>query len=229
VRKYKHLFFDLDRTLWDWNANSQIALRNLYQRYLTNSGYSFEEFESHYNRHNDRMWALFRENKIKKEDFRVQRFFLSLNEIDIDSQELAEKISKEFMDESPRGKLLMPNAIEILDYLQPRYHLHILSNGFRDIQNVKMSGSGLISYFKRIITSESCGYLKPDKRIFHYALSCTNCRKEDALMIGDEIDADIIGAQNFGIDQVFYNPESINHSFSPTFEINNLQQLKKFL
>jgi putative hydrolase of the HAD superfamily len=229
VKKYKHLFFDLDRTLWDWNANSETSLRKLYQLHLSHSGYTYEEFERYYNQYNDQMWVLFRENKIKKEEFRVQRFRLSLNEIGIDSQELAEKLSTQFMDESPRGTRLMPNALEILDYLQSRYHLHILSNGFRDIQHIKMSGSGLTPYFKKIITSESCGYLKPDKRIFHYALSSTNCRKENALMIGDEIDADIMGALNFGIDQVFYNPQNVTHKLSPTFEIDNLKQLKEFL
>lgn len=230
MKKYKHLFFDLDRTLWDWDANSHATLLTLFEKYnLAEYAIDFDLFEKCYMRNNDTMWILFREGKISKEVLRYHRFYLTLLNFKIDSITLASSISEDYVTESPRGTLVVPDTFETLDYLSSHYQIHILSNGFKNIQDIKLTGSGLKHYFNHIVTSESCGYLKPDKRIFHYALSSINARKNESLMIGDDLEADIVGAQKYGIDQVFCNYSNQEHQLKPTFEIHQLKQLVDIL
>jgi putative hydrolase of the HAD superfamily len=220
----------LDRTLWDWEANSHVALQILYDRYkLADSGFSLSEFEQFYTVHNNMVWERYRDGNLDKDNLRYWRFELALKDIGINDLDLAHTISGAYMDESPRGSILMPHAKEVLDYLSDKYKLHILSNGFREIQFTKMKASGLSGYFDKVITSESCGYLKPDKRIFHYAVSCVNARKKEVLMVGDDPQADIIGAADYGIDHVYYNTEGAKLTHPATYEITSLLQLKDFL
>jgi len=230
VKKYKHLFFDLDGTLWDWQANSHATLLFLFDKYnLIEHNINFEAFEASYMHNNDVMWKLFREAKISKEVLRYHRFYLTLLHFNVDSIALASSFSEDYIKESPRGTLLIPSTIETLDHLSAHYQIHLLSNGFKNIQDIKLTGSGLKRYFKHVVTSESCGYLKPDKRIFHYALSSINARKEESLMIGDDKEADIMGAQKFGIDQVFCNYSAEKHQLSPSYEIFKLKELVDIL
>ena len=175
------------------------------------------------------VWQRFQIGDIKKDNLRVLRFELALNDIGFNDLALAKKISDEYMDESPNGSILVPHALEVLDYLTPKYTLHILTNGFRDIQFIKMKSSGLINYFDKVITSESCGYLKPDRRIFHYAISCVNARKREVLMVGDDPLADMQGAAEYGIDSVYFNTEGEQLTQPATYEITSLTQLMNIL
>ncbi len=230
MKKYKHLFFDLDRTLWDWDANSYSTLQLMYAKHqLNNYDILFEDFRLIYLKQNDAMWKRYSLGEISKEVLRYHRFYLTLLHFNVDNSALASLLSDDFIEESPRGTLLVPDTIETLDYLASRYQLHILSNGFRTIQDIKLTGSGIKHYFKQIVTSESCGYLKPDKRIFRYALSSLNARKSESLMIGDDQEADIIGAQKFGIDQVYCNYTQVEHNLCPTAEIKELKELMLLL
>jgi len=229
-RKYKHLFFDLDRTLWDFNQNSKLALTDIMYHYgLVNEQLTPEHFYATYCRINDRFWALYREGKMPKEKLRRDRFIEALGEYGIHDDSLAEKISQDYITFSPRQTMLVHGTLETLDYLVQQYSLYIITNGFDDIQYHKLNNSGLAKYFTRTFTSEQVKSSKPEREIFAYALSSVNARKEESLMIGDDLEVDIAGAAGYGIDQVFFNPEGLSHNLHPTYEIRQLTELKTLL
>jgi len=229
--KYKHIFFDLDRTLWDFEASALQAFQVIFEQYdLGEKGIkSAHYFHEVYTKHNEKLWDLYRVGKITKEVLRGKRFFLTLNDFGINDSKLAESIGLEYTVISPRLVNLFPNAIAILDYLKPRYKLHIITNGFSEVQEVKLKSSGMDNYFDKVITSEDAGVKKPNGRIFSYALEKTSAKLNESIMIGDDFKVDIVGAQDFGMDQVFFNPESAIHPNGCTFEIMDLIDLKGIL
>lgn len=230
LQKYKHIYFDLDRTLWDFENNSKAAIENVLKKFeLKELLAQFDLFIQRYNIYNERLWALYRKGQIKKSQLRVTRFHLTLKEFDINNLELAKKIDKEYIATSPRNTFLMPGTLEVLNHLSKKYSLYIITNGFKEVQNIKLHSSGLINYFIKVFTSDDIGYPKPDKRIFEAAIKSSNAKKKDCLMIGDDLDIDIIGAKKFGIDQVYFNKDDILHEEKPTFEINTLTELLKIL
>jgi putative hydrolase of the HAD superfamily len=154
---------------------------------------------------------------------------MSLSMFGIVDDELAEKIGDEYLDISPTKTLLVPHAREILEYLHTAYQLHIITNGFLTTQLVKMKNCRLEKYFSSLTTSEVVGHNKPRPEIFHHALSSANARKKESLMIGDDLEVDILGARKFGIDQVFLNRDRVIHDDPVTYEINSLMALKDFL
>lgn len=229
--KYEHIFFDLDRTLWDFDSSALIAFTEIFGNHnLDELGIeSVEEFQRVYNIHNDELWAEYRDGRIEKEILRGLRFRLTLADFGIRDEELAEKIGHEYITISPLRVSLFPNAIEILEYLQPKYKLHLITNGFSEVQETKLKSSGLGKYFITVITSEDAGYKKPDERIFQYAFKNSGAIPSVSLMIGDDPDVDILGAKKFDMDQVLFDP---NKSFSKngsTYYINNLAELREFL
>lgn len=232
MAKYKHIFFDLDRTLWDLNTNAHEALQEVYAEIgLKDKGIDdFEGFYKAYQYHNDKLWEDYRQGRIVKERLRTLRFKLALEDFNISSNSLAEQMGQLYVLRSPSKSKLVPHAKEVLDYLQEKkYQLHIITNGFSEVQDVKMKNSGIYSYFKRIITSEAAGVNKPDAKIFRYALKAANAGAGESLMIGDHLEVDIVGAREAGIDQVYFNPEKIDHQEVITKEIYDLIELKEWL
>ncbi|MCR5887335.1 HAD-IA family hydrolase [Hymenobacter sp. J193] len=125
---------------------------------------------------------------------------------------------------------MFPYTYEVLNYLRDKgYRLHLITNGFRDIQYVKLDASRLTEYFEEIVTSECCGHLKPDARIFRHALERTGATAPESLMIGDNLECDVLGAHNAGLDQVYFNPEKRRHFNQITYEISCLSELKEIL
>ena len=229
-RKYKHLFFDLDRTLWDFNQNSKLALTDILHRYqLVKGMLTPDHFYETYCRINDRFWALYRQGKMSKDVLRKDRFIEALAEYDIHEETLAEKISNDYITFSPQKTSLVPGTLEVMDYLVERYKLYIITNGFDDIQYVKLNRSGLDKYFTKTFTSEQVRSSKPEKEIFAHSLSAANAKKDESLMIGDDLEVDIMGAASFGIDQVYFNPAGVPHRMNPTYEIRGLTELKNIL
>jgi len=233
MKQYKHLFFDLDHTLWDFEANSKLSLEELYEQMnLKEKGvYEFDLFHRNYLEHNDRLWDYYRKGTIKVDDLRWKRMFLSLLDFKIADETLARKMGNVFLDLLPTRKLLFPYAKEILDYLrETNYHLHLITNGFEKTQHSKLQHSGIAGYFEEVITSEGSNSLKPHKEIFEYALQKTNAEPEECIMIGDSIDVDILGAFNAGIDQVHVN--HLNNEVMkvndtpPTFTVFHLKELQ---
>ena len=227
--KYQHIFFDLDRTLWDFETNSHETLLELCNRYKLNvlGVDDYEDFIRTYKVHNAKLWDLYRVDKISQKDLRRERFQRALADYNIEDPILAEKIGEDYIDVCPRKNRLYPHAIEVLDYLTKRYELHIITNGFDKTQHIKLEHSNLKPYFNQIITSEKTGVKKPNPLIFSHALTLANAIKDESVYIGDNLIVDILGCQNSGIDGVFFNSEGIVHNESPRFEVSCLSELKK--
>lgn len=231
MSKYKHLFIDLDKTLWDFDANALITLGELFDTYqLKEKGIAtFDCFLTYYKAYNHALWAKYRLGEINKEFLSFERFNGSLKNFGINDSDLAKTIASEYIRISPTKTKLYPNAIEVIAELSKKYRLHILTNGFSEVQFVKVENSGLAPYFDTIITSEMAGMQKPNPEIFQFALNKTTAKMEETLMIGDDLEADILGAQNIGIDQVYVNFEKKSHSETPLYEVNSLLEILEIL
>lgn len=217
--KYKHLFFDLDHTLWDFEANSRQTLEELYHSMkLELKGVNdFSLFHKNYLIHNDKLWDRYRNGYIKVDELRWKRMWLTLLDFKIADEPLAREMGVHFLDLLPTRKTLFPYTFEILDYLaEKKYQLHLITNGFEKTQHSKLKYSGLDKYFIQVITSEGSNSLKPHKEIFDYAFKKAGANPEESIMIGDTIDVDILGAVNAGIDQIH-----VNHLTKETVLVNN--------
>ncbi|HBS87678.1 MAG: noncanonical pyrimidine nucleotidase, YjjG family [Bacteroidetes bacterium GWF2_38_335] len=230
MKKYKHLFFDLDRTLWDFEKNALELFMDIFKnRQLDKIFPDFDIFYTTYKKHNDALWELYRHGKIKKDILRYKRFSDTLEEFGFSDANLAKNIGDDYVNLSPYKNNLFPNTIETLEYLYPKYKLYIITNGFKEVQFTKLKKSNLERFFTRVITSEDVGVQKPNPEIFHYSVSSVNAKKIECLMIGDDPEVDILGARKYGIDQVLFNTENKKHSEKPTYEISDLSELKNFL
>jgi putative hydrolase of the HAD superfamily len=228
--KYRHLFFDLDHTLWDFEANARATLEELYQslRLEERGIYDFELFYKNYLAHNETLWERYRKGMIKQDELRVKRMRLALLDFRIADEVLTKNMSVRFLDLLPTRTILFPDAREILQWLTDKdYQLHLITNGFEKTQHSKLKYSGLDQYFTEVITSEGSGSLKPDKAIFEFALSKSGATKQQSIMLGDSIEVDIIGAMNSGIDQVYVNHLGIDPPMKPTYTVTSLKQLEE--
>ncbi|MGB1932377.1 MAG: YjjG family noncanonical pyrimidine nucleotidase [Flavobacteriales bacterium] len=229
---YKHLFFDLDRTLWDFEKNSHEVLLELYKHYdlLTKGIVDSKVFIERYKHHNEKLWDLYRQNKIEKDKLRDERFKITLDEFGINSPELAANLGEDYVAHCPKKTNLFPYVHSTLNYLKDRYALHIITNGFEEVQYQKLENSNLIDYFEQIITSEQVGFKKPSQQIFKFSMLKAFAKPSDSLMIGDDLHADILGAKDIGMAQVFFNPLKHEHANSEiTYEINCLSELEEIL
>lgn len=228
---YKHLFFDLDRTLWDFDAAAEVAFERIYDKYdLKSLGIpSAHEFHEVYHPLNERLWELYRAEKITKSDLNRTRFEQPLAHYGIHDTALADHLSEDYVYWSPRIVRLIPGTMELLEYLKPKYHLHLITNGFQEVQDTKLSLSGMKPYFETLTVSEEVGVKKPNPEIFRYALRKANASAEESLMIGDEIAVDIDGARAAGIDQIFFNPNGKEVEGERTYEVYNLLEIKSIL
>ena len=230
-KKYLHIYFDLDRTLWDYESNANTALENIYNKQQLQEIFSTPgEFTHMFHKHNERLWNQYSKGLLKKNILRNKRFELTLKEKGQKNPELVVRISKEFLRLCMEQTLVFPGTHEILSYLKEKgYYLYLLTNGFRDTQFTKLKNCALEPYFHKIFTSDTIGYHKPHKNIFHWAVSSVHAKKEECLMIGDNEEADIMGAKKYGMDQVFFNPEGLKIRTVPTYEIRSLSELRKIL
>jgi putative hydrolase of the HAD superfamily len=227
--KYKHLFFDLDHTLWDFEANSKLTLQELYDMLqLQAKGiHDFDLFHKIYLVHNDKLWERYRNGFIKVDELRWKRMWLTLLDFKIGDEMLAREMGIKFLDLLPTRKLLFPYTVEILEYLsEKKYHLHLITNGFEKTQHSKLKNSAIDKYFSEVITSESSNSLKPHKEIFDYALAKAGAQKQESIMIGDSIEVDIQGAMNAGIDQVYVNHLNGPAAVEPTYTVYSLRELE---
>ncbi|RLD37743.1 MAG: noncanonical pyrimidine nucleotidase, YjjG family [Bacteroidetes bacterium] len=231
MTKYKHLFIDLDRTLWDFDSNAIITLKEIFDaNHLQEKGInSFDCFLTYYKAYNHSLWQKYRKGEIEKDFLSVERFNGSLKNFRINDLNLAKAIASEYIRISPTKTKLYPNAVEVIAKLSKKYKLHILTNGFSEVQFIKVENSGLAPYISTIITSEMAGAQKPDPKIFQYTLEKAGAKKEETLMIGDDLEADILGAKNVGLDQIYVNFEKKPHTEKPLHEVNSLLEILKIL
>ena len=230
-KKYKHIFFDLDRTLWDFDAAAEVAFERIYEKYnLKSLGIpSAHEFHEVYHPLNEQLWVLYRADQITKAELNRTRFLKPLEHYGIHDTDLADHLSEDYVYWSPRIVRLVPGTMELLDYLKPKYHLHLITNGFQEVQHTKLSGSGMEPYFDTLTVSEEVGVKKPNPEIFHYALRKAQAKAEESLMIGDEMAVDIDGARMAGMDTLLFNPKREIVEGDRTFEVHDLLEVTKLL
>lgn len=225
-QKYKHLFFDLDNTLFDFDACAKEALNECYEKYHLSNWFSdFDGFMTIYSRHNDRLWGEYKHGGVKKDDVKYGRFRLTLSEGQVPDDTIADRMAEDFLLFCSSKNILIKDALEVIAILSKRYSLHIISNGFIEVQYAKMRLTGLEPYFDKITLSEQVKAQKPSPKIFHHALSGANARKTESLMIGDNWDADVMGAKSFGFDQAYYNYHNTPMPGEATYEVTNLKDL----
>lgn len=231
MKPYIDLFIDLDGTLWDFSNNAKTTLYEIFQLHnLKKSGVeSFQIFLSTYQEINTELWDLFREGQINKDFLSIERFRKTLAKLSQDEQKASE-MAQQYLSWSSEKTRLYPGVIETLEYLKPKYSMHILTNGFNEVQYKKIDNSGLSPYFRTIITSDNAGAKKPEKAFFDYAFLHTQANPEKTLMIGDNEEVDIAGAVNVNMDQVFVNQDERKAlGLKPTFEVKQFYELKNIL
>lgn len=228
---YSTIFFDLDHTLWDYDASARETLHELYTEYnlLDRGIHRFEDFHQHFKTVNRELWYLYDHGKIDSEAIRKERFKQILERLDAYEEVLSGNLSEDYLNSCPRKGYLMPGALEALQHLVKRYSLTVITNGFEDIQRIKMEASNITSFFDHIITSQKAGFKKPAKEIFQFALGENRIRSNQAVMIGDNLLTDIAGARNAAIDTIFFNPEKVEHSVTVKHEIVHLNELSELL
>ncbi len=229
--KITHVFFDLDRTLWDFEQNSHDELSAIFSRHqLMMKGISLvEEFIKVYKKINEECWELYRMNAIKKEDLRSVRFAQTLEYFGINDPALSERIGLEYVTNSPMRTKLIKDSHEILEYLNPKYSMHMITNGFEEVQHVKLRECGLTPFFGEVITSEMAGAKKPEKKIFDLAIELTGANPATSVYIGDDLLVDALGAANAGWQAVYFNPHKVTHNHSFLADIQSLAELKTVL
>lgn len=226
-----HIFFDLDRTLWDFEANSYDELMAIWKRNgLHQRGISLpDEFIKIYKKINEACWEAYRKNEITKEVLRGDRFRKTLAYYGIDDQQLAEDIGVQYIANSPQRTKLVEFSHQVLDYLSTKYELHMITNGFEEVQHIKLEKSGLDKYFGEIITSEMAGVKKPDQRIFDLAIEKSGARPGQSVYVGDDLVVDVLGAISAGWHAIYYNPHRVAHNHSTFADVQCLSEIKHVL
>lgn len=222
----KHIFFDLDDTLWDFEKNSGIVLEELFREYHLQQklGVDFETFSHAYKKNNQAFWKLYYTKQIDKQFLRNHRFNETFKLFGYDNYDENLKITEQYLQRSPKGTHLKEGCVEVLQYLRQRHTLHIITNGFKEVQSVKMEGSGIQHFFDIILVSEEHQLTKPDEKIFRLAESLTGAHSNDCVMIGDNMESDIQGALQAGWEAIHYSPQK--HAGYNGRHIEHLHQLK---
>lgn len=219
------IFFDLDHTLWDFDANSYLAFDEIFKSQYPTIDSKF--FIKIYAPINQACWKLYQVDKITHDELRYQRLKQTFDQMNYSiSDDVIDKIATDYITLLPNNNKLFKGAIEVLEYLKPKYQLHIITNGFAEVQDKKITNSGLKKYFHTITNSEIAGVKKPHPAIFNHALILANTNIKQSIMIGDSVDADVQGALDFGMEAILFDP---NNQFPLTgiSRINQLMELKK--
>src|SRR5690606_13433705 len=227
--KYKHIFFDLDHTLWYFEANARATLQVLYEvlKLRSRGVHDFDLFYENYLVHNDNLWDLYRKGLVKQDELRIKRMRLALLDFKIADESLSSKMNEQLLELLPTRNLLFPHTVEILQYLLDKnYELHLITNGFEEVQHNKLKYSDLTRSLGEVTTPEASNSIKPNKEIFEYAFRKTNSNPATSIMNGDTVEVDIQGAINAGIDQVFVNHTGITPSIEATYSVRSLKELE---
>lgn len=230
MKRYRHIFFDLDHTLWDFESNSRATLMELFaEERLDDRGVSnAAEFIEVYEEINRDMWQRFESGQLDKQVMRVLRFRNSLLHFGVRDGRLAERLGRVYLERCPRKAALMPGALKLLEDLRDHYALHIITNGFDEVQQVKMECSGITGFFDVVLTSEKAGARKPDPRIFEHALRRAKAEAAHSLMVGDSREADMAGARGAGWDHAHFSPAA-NADPDATYRVAHMDELRSIL
>lgn len=233
-KRYDCILVDIDRTLWDFATNSREALSELaLERF---EGLSPEEFIGVYEKHNAELWSKYDRAEISKEELRVKRFLLPVEELglrppsDMTEEDYSLLLSEEYLEKMGLKTGLVPGAIELLSHFRNKgCRIAAVTNGFRETQYGKIERSGMSGYFDAVVVSEEAGFNKQSAGIFKVALELLGGSKDMAVMIGDSMENDIKGAMDFGIDQVYFNPAKEKSEVRPTYEVSSLHEIISLL
>ena len=232
MKNVRHIFFDLDNTLWDHRKNAYLTIKELFSQQKISELYKidFDLFHDAYHEINEKLWEQIRDGEIDKEYLRKYRFYNTFLRFDVEDQELADYFEHHFLDEILKYNELVPGATDLLDYLESKeYKMHIISNGFQEVTERKCVLSGIADYFETITSADSVGVRKPRPEIFQYSLDLAKAEKNESLMIGDDWIADVKGAQRFGIDVISFDVYDDNPQEDDLKVIRNLSELKAIL
>jgi len=229
--KYKHIFFDLDHTIWDFDKNAEETLYELYDVYRLNEiGLPPAAiFIETYTRNNHRLWADYHTGKISKTELRETRFKKTFLDLGVRPDSIPLKFEDDYVMICPTKTNLFPHAHETLRYLKDKYTLHLISNGFKESSELKVGNANIGGYFQHFIISEIVGVNKPDPAIFEHALNLAGAEKHESLMIGDSLEADVYGAINFGMDAIYFNPFNAPKPDDVPLQVNHLKELTLIL
>ena len=232
MNNMRHIFFDLDNTLWDHRKNAYLTIKELFnqQKITEKYGIDFESFHQVYHDINERLWEQIRDGEIDKDYLRKHRFYDSFLSFGIDDVQLSDYFEHHFLDEILNYNELVDGAIDLLDYLRNKgYIMHIISNGFQEVTERKCILSGISDYFETITSADSIGLRKPRPEIFDYSLNLAKAAKEESIMIGDDWIADVTGAQNFGMDVIFFDVYQDNPQEAVLKVVRHLSEIKNYL
>ncbi|WP_346983416.1 YjjG family noncanonical pyrimidine nucleotidase [Chryseobacterium sp. POE27] len=230
--KIQHIFFDLDNTLWDHRRNAYLTIKELFEKEEITLKYTigFEQFHSVYHGINEKLWEDIRDGIIDKEYLRKHRFYDTFKHFNVDDEKLSMYFEEHFLDKILNHNELVEGATYILDYLKAKnYILHIISNGFQEVTERKCILSGVDKYFQTITSADAVGVRKPRPEIFEYSLSLSGAQKENSILIGDDWIADVTGAQNFGMEVIFFDALKENRKEEGMKVIQHLLQIKEYL
>lgn len=230
MRKYNHLFFDLDHTLWDFDTNAKMSLIDIYKEFELHKKIvgEFDLFYKKYLHHNKILWERYQNGFINAEELKWRRMWRTLLEFKVGDELLSKSLSARFLEILPTKNELFPHTVEILNYLKERnYTMHLITNGFEKTQWSKIQNSKIDHYFTHMITSEASNSMKPEKEIFEYALNKANATVSESIMIGDNQSADIKGGIDAGMDTIFVNHINEESTLKPTYVVTHLNQLEQ--
>ena len=228
MKHIQHVFFDLDHTLWDFEKNSALTFKKILHEHSVNV--SFESFIEIYKPINANYWKLYREERVSKEKLRYGRLNETFEKLNYNaSDDLVNLLSEKYIEHLPSFNNLFEGTFELLEYLKGKYELHIITNGFKEVQTIKMENSGILSYFNEIITSESVGVKKPNPKVFRYALEKANAKSDNSLMIGDNLEADIQGALDCNFSVIHCNFEEEKVECDNLISVTSLNEIMKYL
>lgn len=226
---YKNIFIDLDRTLWDFETNSSETFQEIFNKYKINESCSFEEFHLAYRLINDKLWRDYREKLIEKDILSWKRFHLCLLQFGVDDKNIAQLMGKDYIELSPLKTKLIPYSKELLQYLSSKYKLYLVTNGFKEVQYLKIKNCGIDKYFDKVFTSEEVGCNKPNREYFDFVIKNTHSNIEESIVIGDDMEVDIKGAAQLNIDTIWCNFNNEVSDFKPVFEVKSLKEIIEIL
>jgi len=227
IKNIKHVFFDLDHTLWDFDKNSALTFHKLFEMHQLDIDRN--QFLSIYEPINLNYWKLYREEKIDKSNLRYRRLKDTFDAIKFEiSDDIINQLSEDYISYLTTFNHLFEGAFDILEHLKHRYQLHIITNGFDEAQQKKMDNAKISQYFQTVTNSEIAGVKKPNPIIFEYALDVAKAKPQESIMIGDNIEADVMGALAMGFDAILFNYHNHNAE-SHIKQVNTLSDLKMYL
>lgn len=225
--KIEHIFFDLDHTLWDFDKNSFLAFKMIFEKF--DIDININTFLKTYQPINMKYWKLYREERVNKQELRRARFIEAFVDFDIFfSIEVIDTMSEDYISFLPIHNYLINGTQDLLEYLNPKYNLHIITNGFEEVQNKKLLKSGILHYFNTITNSEEAGVKKPNPFIFEKAMQKSGAKFDNSIMIGDDYEADIKGAEAIGLSTICFNYHKEELPFQ-NIQVSELKEIKNYL